>query len=114
MKWQPSDLTERVTIQENTTSTDNQGGRSSSWGTLATVWAHVRPLTTRESLQARAITSKTGYVVARRDRSDGTAKMRGRWVPSWASGTAAKILEVTGVRPFRKTQTLELECQEAV
>ena len=114
MKWQPSDLTERVTIQENTTSTDNQGGRSSSWGTLATVWAHVRPLTPRESLQARAITSKTGFVVALRYRSDVTAKMRVSWVPSWSSGTAAKILEVTGVRPFRKPQTLELECQEAI
>ena len=105
---QPSDLSEQVTIQQNTTTTDNQGGRSSSWGTLATVWGHVRPLTSRESIQARQITSDTGYVVTVRYRTDVTAKMRVSWVPSWSSGTAARILQIHGVRPMRPEQTLEL------
>ena len=39
----PSEFSERITLQVNTVSSDNQGGRSSSWGTLATVWAHVPP-----------------------------------------------------------------------
>ena len=111
---QPSELSERITIQVNTTSTDNQGGRSSSWGTLATVWAQVRAATTREALQARAITSETNYVVTVRYRSDVTAKNRILWTPSWSSGTAAKTLEIRGVRPMRKEQTLQIDCGERI
>ena len=106
----PSDLSERITIQSNTVSTDNQGGRSSSWGTLATVWAQVRAHTTRESIQARAITSETGYVVIIRYRSDVNPKDRITWTPSWSSGTSAKTLEIHGVRPMRRQQVLELDC----
>jgi len=113
MPIQPSELTERVTIQSNTTSTDDQGGRSSSWGTLATVWASVRSLTSREAIQARAVASRVGFVVAVRYRSDVTAKMRVSWTPSWSSGTSARYLEIHGIRPDRGRQLIELDCSEA-
>ena len=111
---QPSELSERVVIQENTITSDNQGGRASSWGTLATVWAHVRAATTREALQARSVTSETQYVVTVRYRTDVTAKNRLQWTPSWSSGTAAKTLQIQGVRPLRLSQTLQLDCGERV
>ena len=110
----PSEFSERITLQVNTVSSDNQGGRSSSWGTLATVWAHVRAATTREELQARSVTSETQYVVTIRYRTDVTAKNRLLWTPSWSSGTAAKTLQIQGVRPLRLSQTLQLDCGERV
>ena len=109
---QPSELSERVVIQANTVSTDNQGGRSSSWGTLATVWGHVRAANTREAIQARAVTSETQYVVTIRYRSDVTPKHRLQWTPSWSSATAAKTLQINGMRPLRLSQTMQLDCGE--
>ena len=111
---QPSELSERVVIQENTITSDNQGGRASSWGTLATVWAHVRSATTREAIQARAVSSETKYVVTIRYRSDVTPKHRIQWTPSWSSATAAKTLQINGVRPLRLSQTIQMDCGERV
>ena len=109
---QPSELSERVVIQANTVTSDNQGGRSSSWGTLATVWAHVRPATTREAIQARAVSTETQYVVTIRYRADVTVKHRLSWTPSWSSATAAKTLQINGLRPLRLSQTLQIDCGE--
>ena len=110
---EPAGLSERVTIQQNTVTTDDQGGRSSSWGTLATVWASVRSLSSREAVQARAGASRGTYEGVVRYRTDVTASMRLSWVPSWSSGTPARTLEIHGVRPDRVTQTIALDCAEA-
>ena len=110
----PSEFSERVTIQVNTVTGDTQGGRSSSWGTLATVWAHVRAATTKEAITARSVTSERQYVVTVRYRTDVTAKNRVTWTPSWSSGTAAKTLQIHGVRPLRLSQTLQPVCGERV
>jgi len=109
----PATLSERIVIQTLSTSVDNQGGRSSSWSTLATVWADVRPLTARETLAAKSAASLVGYEVTTRYRSDVTPKMRITWTPSWSSGTASRTLEVHGVRVDRPTQTMALDCGEA-
>ena len=111
--FNPARLSERVTIQTATTSVDNHGGRSASWGTLATVWADVRALSSRESIAAKAAASKVGYEVTVRYRSDVTPKMRVSWTPSWASGAGATYLEIHGIRPDRASQTLALDCGAA-
>ena len=109
----PADLTERITIQTSSVVADDQGGRATTWSTLATVWAAVRALSGREAIQARAVASEVNYEVVVRYRSDLTAKLRIAWVPSWSSGTASRPLEVHAVRPDRVTQTIALDCAEA-
>jgi len=75
------ELTERVVIQTSTTSPDAYGGRSDSWGTLATVWANVRPLSGQEALVAAGVKPEalTRYEVTIRYRSDVTPLMRLSW-----------------------------------
>jgi len=112
--FNPATLSERIVIQTLSTSVDNQGGRSSSYATLATVWATVRPLTAREALAAKAAASLVEYEVTTRYRSDVTPKMRITWTPSWSSGTASRTLEIHGLRVDRASQTMALDCGEAV
>lgn len=96
MRIATGDLRERVVIQQNTTTPDSQGGRASSWGTLATVWAHVRPASASEQLQAQAVQSAVGYAVTVRYRADITPAMRVSWTPY---GGSAKTLQILGVYP---------------
>jgi len=103
-------LSQRVVIQQKTTTTDSQLGRAVTWSTLATVWADVQPATGGEQLQARAVGSQVQYVVEIQDRSDVTASMRLSWTPY---GGSAKTLQILGVRakagePYR----LLLDCGE--
>jgi len=111
MGLQPSELSERVAIQQTSTSSDGQGGRTTSWSTLATVYAKVQPLNSREAIQARAVASEVAYRVLLRFRSDVDATMRLLWTPSWSSAAGSKTLEIHGVRMQR--DALELDCAEA-
>jgi SPP1 family predicted phage head-tail adaptor len=106
-------LTDRVTIQQKSTTADGQGGRSTTWGTLATVWAQVMPLRMGEKLQAAAVGSTLGYRVTVRYRADITPAMRIRWTPFKAA--SAKTLEIHGVQPFDGgRRLLTLDCAEVI
>lgn len=56
-------LSERIGFQLNTTTSDSQGGRASSWATFASLWGQVLPLNGRETLEAAAIGSTLQYRV---------------------------------------------------
>jgi len=43
-----------------------------------------------------------------------TPKHRIQWTPSWSSATAAKTLQINGVRPLRLSQTIQMDCGERV
>lgn len=103
-------LRDRVVIQVNTTSSDSQGGRSSSWGTLATVWASVKALSGAEVLAAQAVSSQVRYEVEIQYRTDVTPAMRLSWTPYSAT---AKTIEVLAVRlKDGKPERLLLDCGE--
>ena len=104
-------LTERLTIQQDTPSTDALGGQSVVPGTLATVWGAVTALAGRELMQAQAVNARVTYRVVVRYRADVTPAMRLLWTPSWSSGTAQKTLEIHSVRPAGRFW-LELDCGE--
>lgn len=104
------DLLDRVVIQQNTTSADTQGGRSSSWGTLATVWANVRAARASEQQQAQAVSSYVDIAVTIRYRQDVTPAMRLSWTPY---GGSAKTLQIIGVHPVDgQREFILLTCQE--
>ncbi len=105
-------LDARVVVQQKTTTADSQGGRSVTWGTLATVWADVQSLSGAEQLQAGAVGSHVAYMVEIQDRTDVTPSMRVQWTPYGAS--AARTLEIGGVRqkPGAESYRLLLDCRE--
>lgn len=78
-------LRHRLTVQRNTTAADGKGGQTSTWGTLATVWASVEPMRGNENKMAGAITSEVAYRVRARLRSDITIAPKDRLV--WDSKT---------------------------
>lgn len=103
-------MVDEVVVQQNTTSADTQGGRSSSWGTLATVWANVRAARANEQQQAQAMGSHVEYAVTIRYRQDVTPAMRLSWTPY---GGSAKTLQIHGVYPIDgRREFLLLTCGE--
>jgi SPP1 family predicted phage head-tail adaptor len=46
-----------VTIQKATATPDGQGGRTTTWSTRCTVYAHERPLSGREAMAAQQVTA---------------------------------------------------------
>jgi SPP1 family predicted phage head-tail adaptor len=109
------DLTERLTIEQDTPSTDTQGGRSASWATLATVWAQQIVASGAEVLQAEKLGSKVPVRFRIRERSDVTALMRVVWTPSWDSTQTAVTLQIRTVLPDttqRRGVFRVLECTE--
>jgi SPP1 family predicted phage head-tail adaptor len=113
MPCRAGELRDRVTIQSKTTVADGQGGRTTTWGTLDTVWARVSPVRTAERLQAAAIGALQAYQVTIRSRSDVTTAMRLSWTPFRAG--SAKTLEIHGVTPLDGGRSfLLLDCAEVV
>jgi len=102
-------LRDRVTIQQQTTVADTQGGRAVTWGTLATVWARVEPLSAREQLQSASLGSRVSYRATIRQRGDVTPKMRLDWTPY---GGSAKTLEIHGVTQSERRDYVMLDCGE--
>lgn len=62
-------LRTRIRIEQPTRTVDAQGGRSTTWATLATLWALVEPLSGREALMAAQVTAvlSTGITIWFRD-----------------------------------------------
>lgn len=103
-------LIDRIVIQSNTTTPDTRGGRSSSWGTFATVWAHVRAARASEQQQAQAVGSHIDYAITIRYRADITPSMRVSWTPYEGS---ARTLQINGVHPVDgQREFLLLTCSE--
>jgi SPP1 family predicted phage head-tail adaptor len=53
----------RVTIQRAVQTADSHGGSSTAWSTFVTVWAHERPLSGREAMQAQQVTATLNSVL---------------------------------------------------
>lgn len=100
-------LAHRVTIQQDTPTSDGQGGRTVTTSTLARVWAEVVPLSGRELLQAQAIGSQVSYRVRVRFREDITPQMR-LVLPSTFGGQTLQIHAVRVEGGLR--ESLVLDC----
>lgn len=67
---QPGKLDERVTLQRKTRTSDSMGGFDEAWADLATVWAEVKPLGSREVWEAMRIGTQTRFRVHIRFKGD--------------------------------------------
>jgi SPP1 family predicted phage head-tail adaptor len=107
-------LRDRVTVQQKSTTADGQGGRSTTWATLATVFAQVLAMSARERLAQASIGALQAYTVIVRYRADITPAMRISWTPYRA--TSAKTLEIHSVQPHpdQPRTFLRLDCAEVI
>lgn len=94
-----------ITIQQPTTTTDAHGGRSVTWSTRCVVWAHERPLTGRESLQAAQVTAVLSSVWEIWYRTDITVRDR------FQVGTRTLHIEAF-IDPTDTRKELHLFCSE--
>lgn len=70
------ELRHRVTIQQEQATLDGQGGRSTTWADLATVWASIEPMAGKESYSWGKLLGESTLVVRMRYRSGIVPKMR--------------------------------------
>lgn len=63
-------LREPITIQRKVSVSDGMGGQAISWIDLATVRAHVKPLSGREALQAMQLQASITHRIYMRYRAD--------------------------------------------
>jgi len=97
----------RVTIQTPSVVSDDLGQAINTWGTLATVWAAVKPLTGDQRLAAQQVDATASHTVTILYRADVTPKMRVLY--------GSRILEIQAVMdPDERHEQLELACAEVV
>lgn len=63
-------LTDRVVLKRRVATDEDEGGETAVYATLATVWARVRALGTRQSLEADARGQSVSHSVVMRFRTD--------------------------------------------
>lgn len=71
-----AELRHRIAIQSITEVSDGQGGKTESWSTVATVWARIEPVSSRERLYSDKLEYQRTHKIAIRYRSDITNDMR--------------------------------------
>lgn len=71
-----AELRHRITIQSITEVSDGQGGKTENWSTVATVWARIEPVSSRERLYSDKLEYQRTHKIAIRYRSDITNDMR--------------------------------------
>lgn len=73
----PGKLRHRITIQrKEQTQNPNTGAMTTTWATVATVWAAVEPLSAREFIAAQAVQSDVSVRITMRYRPGITSAMR--------------------------------------
>jgi SPP1 family predicted phage head-tail adaptor len=97
----------RITIQKATLTADTHGGSTVVWSTRCTVWAHERPQTGREALQAGSLTSTRSTVFEIWHRTDVTTR------DQIVFGTRTLRIESI-VDPHDTRAELYLTCSEVV
>ena len=63
-------LTDRVVLKRRITTSEDEGGATAAYSTLATVWARVRTLAARQSFETDARGQSVSHVVVMRFRTD--------------------------------------------
>lgn len=102
-------LRERVTLQAETQTPDGAGGYSLGWSDVATVWASVKPMRGKESLESMQVRDVQPYEVMIRYNSAVTVTPKHRL--SW-NGKLLNIRSV--VNRDMRDKYLMLHCEEGI
>jgi SPP1 family predicted phage head-tail adaptor len=99
-------LRHRVIFKEATETTDGQGGVTSTWSTVATVWAEIRPILGIERYFRGGTAPNITHLIKVRYRSDLSMNQRIYY------GT--RTFYIRGMRNLtERDKFLELTCEEA-
>lgn len=102
-------MVEQLLIQQNTASTNTHGSKTPGvWTTLDSVWAEEVALTGAERLEAERVGSSVTLRFRIWARTDVTATMRALWTPSWASGSARRVVEFHAIYPDPKDRAFQI------
>lgn len=102
-------LRTRVEVQNRTTARDAYGDALETWGTAATVWAEVVPLSGRELWAAQQAQADATVRVRVRYRADVTVTPRTRLLVGSRILNVSSVINVGG-----RNRLLELLCVEEV
>lgn len=103
-------LSQRVVVQRRSATLDSYGQPINSWSNLYTMWADVRPFTSREKVQGGAMASSIDYTVTVHYRDDlDTSVVAGAWRLLWRG----RYLNIHSAKDLDSSRTLILfECTE--
>lgn len=97
-------LNKRVTLQTVTRTTDTGGGGTDSWGTTATLWAHIEELGGSEPFNGQQVASTLTHRVTLRYRSV---------TPQQRLLYGSRVLKIVAVQnPDQRNEMLVLDCRE--
>ena len=100
-------LNKRLELQSATQTSDNMGGFTEVWATVATVWGAVWPVSASEQVQAMQTTMTISHRLRIRHRSD--------LLPSWRIKFGSRYFNVVSlINPNEKGQWLDILCKEAL
>lgn len=110
MAMQGGQLRHRVTLQAPAGARNALGERDTTWTTVATVWAAITPLSTRDLIAAAATQNETTQRVLIRAGSHIAALDS-----SWRVLFGARVLVITGIRRIDEiAEQIELQCSEGL
>ena len=105
-------LRRRVAIQSRASGQDALGQPSTAWGTVATVWGDVEPLSGRELIKAQANLSEVTHLVTIRYQpqfADPLAMAKNRIL------YGARIFNIhASIDPGERHESLQLSCSEGL
>lgn len=97
-------LDQQVEILRDTPTPDGRGGYTEAQAVYDTLFAHIRSLSGKESVDAERLESKASVVVVIRTRTDLTTKDHIRW--------SSHVMQIRGGLPANpRSKWLELQCE---
>lgn len=110
MTYRTGELDQRITFQERQKVSDGIGGSIDTWvdiSTLASVWAHVRPMSGREVTEYDRVNAEAKYLFVIRNRSDLLEKYRIVW--------EGEVFNISTIKkPKRRALYIEIEGERGV
>lgn len=92
------ELSERVSVERKTRTTDAGGGYAETWAVQTTVWALVRPMSGNERANAQQVASGANYLVVVRAGLNVTAADRLIWLAYPDDPLNVRFVKRTGAR----------------
>lgn len=99
-------LDKRITIQAQTKTPDGQGGFTTAWTDIATIWAAIWPVSANETVQA----AQPVMIISHRIRIRWRSIMR----PTWRLKFGARYFNIVSIIcPNEGREWLDIMCKES-
>lgn len=102
---QAGNLRHSVAIQNGAETTDSKGGFTVAWSTVETVWADIRPISSKDEFSAGQVGSEVTHRVVLRYTANATHKRRILW--------GSRKFNIVSIRNWNeRNEFLLLQCKE--